>query len=240
MRAGLPVSCFAAAAGALCLLAVGCVPFVPVGYAYPTVSVVPPVRVGPAADDVYAFRVDIADENNCIDFADKDRYVLRALCLSPGHSSYPQMQVSVDYGWIWNCIALIYTGHTSHTVRVRLYRPGWQTVEVKSWQRQGKADWREAPDAEGREKAVDDLVSTWETDFSGRRFGQGDSEGRSQGPALFACLTSGHVSRSHREALLFAAAEYERLLAEASPESAGKMRERLAAKAKALRELAAK
>src|SRR5262249_43006611 len=120
----------------MCGLASGCIP---VGYAYPTVAFVPSMRVGAPAEEAHAFRLDVADGQNCIDFAHRehDRYVLPPLSPGLGDRLWPQGKVAVDYGWIWNCIALSYGGHTHHTLLVRLYRPGFQTIEVRPWQKVG-------------------------------------------------------------------------------------------------------
>ena len=114
--------------GWLVLLLAGCMPL---GYAYPTLSSVRPARVGPARDEVRAFRVDVADDDNCLDFEENDRYVLSALPLHHDGSFDPQRKVSVDYGWLWNCISVVYNGSTNHTIMVRLYRPGYRTLQLR-------------------------------------------------------------------------------------------------------------
>src|SRR5262245_13640080 len=117
----------------VCGLAIGCIP---VGYAYPTVAFVPGVRVGAPAEEVHAFRLDVADDQNGLEFADRehDRYILHSISPAFGDRLGPQMKAAVDYGWIWHCIAISYGGHTHHTLLVRLYRPGFQTIEVRPWQ----------------------------------------------------------------------------------------------------------
>jgi hypothetical protein len=218
----------------MCGLAIGCIP---VGYAYPTVAFVPGVRVGAPADEVHAFRLDVADDQNCIDFAHRehDRYVICPLSSSLGDRLWPQMKVAVDYGWIWNCIALIYDGHTHHTLLVRLYRPGFQTIEVQSWQKGGEAKWVEAASLEAQEKAIDDLLSTWGTD-SQQLLGRAAraSKDAPQDSAVFHSLAAGATSKGHRQVLLFAASEYERLKSAADQA----MRSRLEEKTQTLRRLA--
>jgi hypothetical protein len=226
----------------LCLSPLGCIP---VYYAYPTVSYVPAVHVDKEDGTIYAFRVDIADHQGCIDFAGEDgyldHYVLSAIPL-PGSGRIPaQSQVSLDYGWVWNCIALIYDGHTQHTVNVRLYQPGWQTIEVHPWEHVKALKWKEATGLAERERAIDGLVSTWETDFPYRSRAQASS---SESPAphgieVFRGLAPGSASAEHRQVLLFAAGEYERLAAFGDTSDAGRlMQTRLNAKASKLRELA--
>lgn len=219
----------------MCVLATGCIP---IGYAYPTVAFVPGVRVGAPVDEVHAFRLDVADDDNGIEFADRehDRYILHSLSPGAGDRLWPQMKTAVDYGWIWHFIAMSYGGHTHHTLLVRLYRPGFQTIEVRSWQKGGEAKWVEAADLETQEKAIDDLLSTWGTDFQGwiRRRTSHDSKDAPRDSTVFHSLAAGSTSKSHRQALLFAASEYERLKSAADQA----MRSRLEEKAQALRQLA--
>jgi hypothetical protein len=213
------------------LLAAGC--FVPVGYGYPTLSVTPPVDVGKQADEVHVFRIDIADVSGCLEFGSgPDRYVFHPVHLTDSGRGLPQVGVALDYGWVWNCIALIFDKHTSHTVRVRAYRPGYQTVEIRSWQTTGKVSWEEAPDLAARERAVDALLSTWETDSCAFRPHRGKNDFLCQDS--FFSLAPGSAAPGHRRALLFAAAEYERLGSAAD----GVQRTRLSDKAQSLRELA--
>jgi hypothetical protein len=64
----------------------GCIPFVPVYYAYPAVSYVPSVKVE-AADEVHVFRVDIADDLSCPEFhrPNNYRYRLTRMHIWPGN-----------------------------------------------------------------------------------------------------------------------------------------------------------
>jgi hypothetical protein len=82
-------------------LLVGCIPLY---YAYPTVAHVPAVAVGPAPDEVRAFRVDVADQEGCVDFPHEDRYVLTPLPLARTGAVPGQTGVALDFGWVWNCI----------------------------------------------------------------------------------------------------------------------------------------
>jgi hypothetical protein len=232
-------------ASLLCPLLTGCV----LGYAYPTIARVPAVSVVQEAQagEIHAFRVDVADDQNCIDFPEQDCYVLRTVPLSPEGDVPPQTKVGLDYGWILNCVALVYSGHTHHTVLVRLYRPGWQTVEIKAWDQVGPITWKESIDLPARERAVDDLLSTWNTDalsqLPARTSGSKPPppQARPWDPKVFRNLAPGSASAWHRQALLFAAAEYDRLAAAATADKAGQeQRQRVADKAKRLRELAAR
>src|SRR5438046_2261129 len=85
-----------AALGLLSPLLSGCLPL---GYAYPSVEHVWEVPVGPVASEVRAFRVDVADEQNCIDIPEDDRYLLGAISLTPEGSVPAQTQMAFDHGW---------------------------------------------------------------------------------------------------------------------------------------------
>lgn len=223
------------ACGLMSLLLSGCM----LPYAYPTVSYVPPVRVGTARDEVHAFRVDIADDDHSGDYLpERDRYVLHPLPLHPDGSFDSQIKVAVDYGWFLNCLAYFSDGYTHHTMRVRLYRPGYQTIEIEPWQKDARLEWVEVRSPEEREQAIDDLVSTWDTTpiaIQNRVSQAGFVPPRD--PLVFRYLAPGSAGGGHLRALQFAAREYERL-GRNTPEP--ELRDRLQAKAKALHELAVK
>jgi hypothetical protein len=221
-------------AGALlALFAAGCMP---IGYAFPTVSYVRPATVGPVRDEVRAFRVDVVDEDSCLEITEKDRYVLTPLPLHRDGSFDPQMKVAVDYGWLWNCVAVIYDNSTHHTMLVRLYRPGYHTLELESWRKSGPLHWTPAPTPEEREEAIDMLVSTWRTSparLQNKYAFEGFVPPRE--PIVFHYLAPGSTANAHRAALRFAAGEYEQLLSETTN---AVLRARLEEKAKTLQQLA--
>jgi hypothetical protein len=223
--------------GLLGLVMVGCMPL---GYAYPKVSYIPPGTVGPAPrKEVRAFRVDITDDDNSLDFTEKDSYVLSRLPLHSDGSYDPQTKVAVDYGFLLFGMADVIDAARHHTILVRLYRPGYHTVEIEPWKTNERIQWVEAPKVIEQEQAIDDLVSTWKTTPE-RLQNKAAYEGfvPPRDPIVFRYLAPGSTSEEHRHALLFAAAEYSRLLPDASDDPETKAR--LQAKATALREMAAK
>jgi hypothetical protein len=223
------------ACGLLSLLCAGCMP---IGYAYPTMSYVRPARVGASADAVRAFRIDVVNDDNSFDITEKDSYRLTPLPLHQDGSFDPQMKVAVDYGWLVACMALTYNSSTHHTVLVRLYRPGYQTIELESWRKQERLQWTPAPTLQERELAIDGLVSTWKT-MPERLQNEYASKGfvPPRDPVVFRDLALGSTSPEHCFALDFAAGEYEQLLKEATDPD---QRARLEEKAKALHQLAAR
>lgn len=221
--------------GLLGLFMVGCMPL---GYAYPKVSYIPPGSVGTVRDEVYAFRVDVTDDDNCLEITEKDRYVLSRMPLHRDGSYDPQTKVAVDYGCILYCMSNVYDTATHHNLLVRLYRPGYHTLEIESWQPDDKFQWIEATRPEEQEQAIDDLVSTWKTTPQ-RLQNKAAFDGfvPPRDPIVFNYLAPGSTSGTHHKALLFAASEYDRLLPRAGDADT---KARLQAKATALREMAAK
>jgi hypothetical protein len=217
-----------------CPFLTGC--FVPLGYAYPSLAHVSAIDLGPSAQEIHAFRVTVVDQQVCIDFPEKDSYELSRIPLSPAGNMPSQTKLAVDYGWVWNCVALVYGGRTHHTLLVRLYRPGWQTIEINSWESTRQVVWKPAIDLASQEKAVDDVVSTWETDREAI-FGR-DAGNDPKSNLACRSLAPGSSSAEHREALRFLAAEYERLAKLALGDQAREeIRNRLSNKADHLRAL---
>lgn len=188
------------------LIASGVAGCVPLFYAYPSISYVPTLNIGPSHDNVYVFRVDAADDESCVDFADPSHYRLRQVHVTPAGKIVGQSKVAIDSGFYWNGIVLTYTGRTSHTLRLRLYRAGYDSIDIHSWQGETPLAWKEAPELESQEKAVDALLAPTQGSFIGTL------TGKEQGWS-FEHLDPGSASREQRHVLLFAAGEFERLAA---------------------------
>jgi hypothetical protein len=218
--------------GLLGLLCAGCMPL---GYVFPSVSYVRPATVGAARDQVRAFRVDVTDDANSISLPERDCYVLTPLPLNEDGSFEPQVKVAADYGLWLIGLPGSFGSSRNHTIRVRLYRPGYHTIELLSWRNDERLLWTPAPTPKEQEQAIDDLVSTWWTSPMGYQVQyamQGADPPRQS--IVFRFLAPGSASDEHRDTLCFAAAEYERLAQQATePE----MRSRLEEKAKSLRQL---
>jgi hypothetical protein len=199
-RAILPTVCL------LCLpFLSGCVfPYC----AFPKLDYTPAVKLDAQPDEVRAFRVDSIMPSADLDvFAGPVYDRLSEIPVTNTDEVPGQLKPSVTYGFVVVGIALNFLTYTDHSVAVRLYRPGFDLVEIKSWERAHRVAWKPAPDLDAQEKALDGLLP-------------------------FGGLEPGSGSAAHKDALLFGAAEYERLAAGASsPEQ----RERLAAKASKLR-----
>jgi hypothetical protein len=204
----------------LLLGAVGCVPLF---YAYPTLSYTPAIAFGPDHKGIYAFRVDVTD-----DTGGAGKYRLRNLPITRKGYLNGQGKSAVDDGYYWNCLVHTYARQISHTLRVRLYRPGYELVEIQSWHTNQAVHWQEVEGVEAREKAVDDLLCTTEGTVKAGKEAE-----------LFAHLEPGSAAEEHREVLFFASREYERLSLAAADAEAAEVSDRCAAKAKILKKLAA-
>jgi hypothetical protein len=225
----------------ICPLLSGCFPLL---YAYPSISFVPSIDPGPVPDKVYAFRVDVTDERNG-NLAENDRYVLRELALGSSNRVPMQAKIDVDRGWFLVSDRSQHA-HTRHAVMVRLYRPGWDTIEIHAPDDAHHVRWFEAGNPGRREEAVDALLSTWETDVEKMR--ELSSASVLQQQALptpidvlhFRNLAPGSASGEHCRALLFAAGEYERIAAGLGQDEPGRdvRRESLLVKAHWLRKRA--
>jgi hypothetical protein len=134
------------------------------GYAYPSVQVIPRTKVGPeVADEVHAFRVDILDNCGSVEMCSSDDYLFREVGLNSRGDVPCLASAKLGIGW-WSALPrLSYRQRLHPTMRLRLYRPGYETVEVKPWRWRREVEWKAAATPEAREKSVDDLISTRET-----------------------------------------------------------------------------
>lgn len=152
------------------------------------------------------------------------------------------------------------------STRLRLYRPGFQTVEILPWQRVDRIEWEPATDLAARERAIDELLCSSDADGSdavstdleeraaelllepwedalrtlGDRQPKNLPRHERLWPLAFGHLCPGTVSEDHRRALEFAAFEYERLADQPFAEGPQpeKLRDRVRAKSAWLRGLA--
>jgi hypothetical protein len=200
--------------------ATGCVPLF---YAYPAVSYVPGINMGPSHTDAHVFRVDATEET-----AAPGHCRLRELPPTPGGRVYGQADTALDEGFYWNCLVYRRAWQTSHTLRVRAYRPGFTLIEICAWQGTAGIQWQPAKTVAAQEQAIDGLVAPTALATVAAE------------PDAFAHLDPGSASPSHRAALLFAAGEYDRLASrvDALEDESAEICDRLMSKAKQLRELA--
>lgn len=185
------------------LLMSGCLPYVT-----PSLEMTPPVNVGKDAEDVHVFRVDVNTKWSLPIFYDEEQYSLRRIPLIAG-AAPPQVQAGLDRG-LFIPVALVYHIHYHDGCHVRLYRPGFELVEFKSWQFGKQLEWKTALSLVDQEMAIDNLITSCGT-IRGQLTPswRGDDHGDTWKPS--AGLSPGSFSEQHKTALLFAATEYERL-----------------------------
>ena len=180
---------------------------------YPKLDVTPSVKLDAPPYEVHAFRVDISRPTGDMDvFVGPVYERLSEVPASKTGEIPAQFKPSVTRGFVVIGGALNFLTYTSYSVALRLYRPGYELVEVHSWESVHRLPWKPAPDLETQEKSLEKLLPV-------------------------KLLEPGGKSPGHRDALLFGAAEYDRLAKATRSED---QRTRLTTKANQLRELAKK
>jgi hypothetical protein len=213
------------------------------GWAYPTLAHVDSVNPG-SINDIHAFRVDVIQNTGEFKVPTcRDEYTLSCIPLS-GQGPVPaQFAVYFDYGVV---VWPLMWEHCHRTIKLRLYRSGWETVQLESWASTSSIKWQRAQDLLAREKAIDAIVKCddpgrgvlmekWLADFV-QLFPR---EVFFELGELYQGVLPGSRLPQHKEVLLFVAEEYERLAAAESCSNAnrdGLMR--LSNKAKWVRALA--
>ena len=182
--------------------------------AYPKIDYIPSARLE-SEGNVFAFRVvTTTTHHNPLgsNWPSEPSHEDRLAVINATHTDElpAQTKSSITYGIIMIGIALNWSHSESQTMSMRLYRPGYESVELKSWQNTNRIGWKSATDIGSQETALDEL-------FRKNRLAKGSSDAE------------------HRESLLFGAREYERL-AGANPDA--NVTDRLKIKASALRKRA--
>jgi hypothetical protein len=214
------------------------------GYAYPQLSYVPPVQLPDAGDEIHAFRMDVVQVMEDIYHAE-DKCVLRTIPISPTGAVAGQAKVSLETAWgVMMLIPSEWNHHCWHAMRVRLYRPGFQTVEIEPWQSVAQVRWQAACDWQSQEKAVDDLIASCHFDCLILPASPAQCLPTSAGteampvPTWLSHLACGSTSEGQRQSLRFAADEYERIAVLAAKADSQQGQAQLFSSARRLRELA--
>ncbi len=202
----------------------GCLPVI-----YPSIAHVPSLDLDEPVADVHAFRIDAsADLINLVNWIPARSFVRRVPVASSG-SVGSQTGIYLNYGALQMIIpAASCIRH--HTTVVRLYRPGYRLVEIRSWQLATEIRWEPAPDVESQAHALDNLLaSPWRpVKPIHAKWDPTDD------------IYWGSECLEHREAIVFAISEYERLsdLEPGDDEKRSNLRTRLRWRAACLREWA--
>jgi hypothetical protein len=218
----------------ICLVCFVCVGCVQIPYCLPEFNVVSAVSVPVPGGDVHIFRVDgTVNADMPVFFGCGARYVedesheLARLQPTDRKTVPRQWTVGIEHGWCCVGLANQRTVWTTHTVAVRFYRRGYETITVGPGDVSKDLVWKPVTENTGLEKAVDELIDC-DTGHYTWHYGK-------RGPA------SGENSAAHREALLFCAAEYNRIARLVTPNGpdADGLRSSLEKKSQQLKDLAA-
>jgi hypothetical protein len=210
-----------------CALTTGCM----LPYAYPQISTIDSLDLVRQSSDMHAFRVD-ADGWMADAGVDMKDYRLSSIKLDSEGRLPSQMDFNLEYG-LYIVGPLNYAVGSTHWTQVRLYRRGYQLIEVMPDKRPARMEWKPAIGVAAQEKAVDNLL--WPP--ANERFPhslQRDKDNTWPG----SLVSPGSLASKHREALLFAAEEYERLVLVWGPKADAVTKDRLQNKARELRQQA--
>jgi hypothetical protein len=193
--------CVLIAAGATCLGLAGCLQ---VPYVFPELGYAPSVDAKCKKDEVFAFRVDVTQTSEVIQGVAYsrgevvDRLELSHIPVASDGSTSTQMSVTFASGWRYFGFVNFVPSSTAHAMGLRFYRPGYETIVIKPGETTRELNWKRAADLNAQVQAVDDLV-------------QGTPTQKSTAITIRQVLEPGAKSPAHKEAILFAAGEYERL-----------------------------
>lgn len=171
----------------------GCI----IPYAYPKLDFTRALQLDAPPGDVRVFRVDVAQAKSGPP-ATFELEQLTEISVPSSGKVTPQIQASLPTGVYFFMGALNYDFGSRRTLALRVYRPGFELVEVKSMERTNQLAWAPAPDLAVQERALDTLFPL----KRGDEFQAGER-----------VTNRGSISPEHRAALLYGAAEYERLAA---------------------------
>jgi hypothetical protein len=228
-----------ACVGLVCLALPGCMQ---VPLCILEINYVRPVDPGPASAEVHAYRVAVTVKevvNIEADFQPAaggvDHFELTPMRLPDHGTTAAQLDLTWAYGWrfigVWNHWPTL----TTHAVLVRLYRRGYETIELRPGQNEADLVWHPATEVAALETAVDNLLGVSPL-LATSPLDPVKTTGHRSPPAL----ELGTVSSGHREALLFAAGEYEWLAEQLGPAGEHQaIHRRLVEKASRLKDLAA-
>jgi hypothetical protein len=210
--------------------------------ALPNISYVPGQQLTDSADQLHVFRIDVTEKSSYLGIPAGAEYRFGEVSLDENAYCGSQLKASIDYSWAYQSFANAWCGipkgeTVSHSLIVRIYRRGYDTVEIGSWKKDPPIEWVPVIDVREQEKAIDDLLSTIE-----RKGGSDKRESEmARGPfhderEQFGHLVNGSMSETHQKAMLFAAREYEWLAKSMQTSDIGNaVHNRLLAKADYLR-----
>src|SRR5713226_1954580 len=100
-------------------------------FAFPKVSQTPLLNLGPEANQIHAFRVDVTKD--FWDIGGTDHLTFAEITSTSGWL-LPRTRLSSTYGIYVCCVAVNYPVYISHSLGLKLYRSGYELVELDSWE----------------------------------------------------------------------------------------------------------
>jgi hypothetical protein len=125
----------------------------------PSMSFVSASRLGLPNDSVRAFRVDTRESTPYFPGPLQQTNKLTEIPIDASGEFPAQWRISCSRGFLAFFVALNYCTWHQDTISVRLYRPGYDTVEIKSWTLFNDIQWKPAETIETQCRAIDDLVA---------------------------------------------------------------------------------
>jgi hypothetical protein len=213
------------AVAVVCAFQAGCLQL---PYAYPNVMHVSAVQLAPGPDQVHAFRVEV--NGKVADLGEKtEEFVLSRVAVENKTRVPSQTNATLEYGVYVADGGVNYPIHTNSALLVRLYRPGYELVELRAGVA-AAVEWKPVQNPLAQEKAIDDLLNVPALSYRPTVNREGRDVQRSIQQWNPAHLPPGSRFAPHQDALLFAASEYERLAAAGgSEESVSRLRKKAAA-----------
>ncbi len=201
----------------VCLACLGTAGCMQVPFYMPEFTAVPSVQPGCSSAELHAFRVDATQRvelkegpgpEHAVRGENFENFELTRVQPSRGGATPQQVGVNASFGWCYVGFWNYCTSYTSHALALRLYRAGYETIELKPGQPASELQWQPALTLAAQEKAVDALLGVSPLERVDPKV---STQQRRLEPAT--------KSAAHREALLFAAHEYERIARDVSPEA---------------------
>lgn len=219
-------------------------------YGFPTIDRIAAMPVPSPSDDVHVFRVDgdvtqSESRGPCFGLATNVAEVRRLDRIGRFDDGTigSQWSLNFEHGRVRVGILTNVPSRNHHTMAVCLYRPGYETIRIKGSDDRRTLEWKSIVGSTQRELAVDALLKPITNESSQGvpiYLPDGLDGTTTTARRLVRGLRPGSESPAHRKALLFCAAEYERIaemVADDGPDG-GAVRERLLEKSQGLRKLA--
>jgi hypothetical protein len=204
---------------ASCMLASGCF-VIPVSY--PKWSFLPGFENSSELSGCRVFRMDssVTHTENHGDFGE---YTLTEVLPDSDGGIPARTRFSLDKKYI--VVGLVEGFHLvgeAHRMLLRLYRPGYELVELESWQTIDQVQWRPAKDWASQEKAIDGLLNGPPPTYAGER-----SLWNYQDKTFHHLPKLADSAAQAARPFFFAATEYERVATLApTPEDSARLRDK--------------